>query len=147
MSRATEVLQEWFAGHRKDALAADVVFRDMSYPVREVYGPDAVERHVGGLYGAFEETGVKEGRVHEAGVGIVIIEFTFWGRGLKHGMGPAMVAGSDAEMPICAVYQIRRDKIREIRVYYNIHTLLAQLQDAVPRRPRARTAGRLLMRH
>lgn len=127
MSQATEVLNEWFAGHGKGALADNVVFRDMSYPIREVRGPEAVEEFLAGLYGAFEESGARTGRVHEAGEDTVVIEFTFWGRGLKHGMGPVMGAGSEGEMPICAVYQVHDGKITEISVYHDTHALLAQL--------------------
>ncbi|HYG58524.1 MAG TPA: ester cyclase [Symbiobacteriaceae bacterium] len=127
MSGAMEVLQGWFHGHGQDALAPEVVFRDMTAPDLVLRGPAAVEQFLHGFYGAFEASGARPARAHAAGEETVVMEFTFWGRNQKKALGAIPPAGKDAELPICAVYQVRRGKIDEITIYYNAAALITQL--------------------
>lgn len=128
METAAQVLKRWFGGHGTDALAPDVVFRDMTSPELQLFGPEAVDHFLHSFYGAFEKSGATPVRLHEAGTETVVMEFTFWGKNQQQALGAIPAAGKDAELPICAVYQVREGKIREITIYYNAATLVRQLQ-------------------
>ena len=120
------VMDRYFNAEHSDTsmLADDVVFTVMATG-QEAQGPEAVMGMLDYFYhGAFDATAVPRNMVYADGKAVG--EWDFAGKHTGEFAGvPA--TGKEVHVPLCVVYDLENDQIKQARIYFEVPAFLAQV--------------------
>ncbi len=120
-----QLVNKFLQDHDVASLAPDAVYHDFTLP-EPLRGREAISRQLDMLYKTAFPGARDEIRQITAGEDRVVAEVNFVGVNSGNLMGiPA--TNRSVELPICEVFSVDGDQIREIRVYYDASSLTRQL--------------------
>lgn len=100
----------------------------MANPGITLSGAEDVLRYFQSIRAAFAESGIDPDFQALDWESTVALELTLWGRNQTGALGRIAPEGRDLRLPMCAVFRVEHGKIREIRLFYNVGSIAAQLQ-------------------
>ena len=126
VKRTSEIVRQYWDSEHSDVsmMADDVVFTVMASG-QEAHGPEGVLQLLNYFYHvAFDATA--ENRSEIIADGKAVWDGTFVGKHIGEFAGvPA--TGKQVRVPLCVVYELENEQIKEARIYFEIPALLAQL--------------------